>query len=143
MTVMQENALHGWRIEDAQDLRMSGYVSKPKSLAWSLKGRWLASSGANAAILWPFLTKDGPVNKRPLELGARQVPVTRVACHPREDVVAIGYRDGALLLARVADRQEAQLRPGGEGPISALAFDAPGARLAFGGEDGAAGVIDL
>ena len=58
-------------------------------------------------------------------------------------LVAIGYRDGALLLARFADRQEAELRPPGEGPISALAFDAPGARLAFGSETGAAGVIDL
>jgi WD40 repeat protein len=143
MTSMQENALHGWRLEDAQDLRMSGYSNKPKSLSWSAKGRWLASSGANAAILWPFLTKEGPVNKQPLELGVRNVPVTRVACHPREDLIVIGYRDGALLLARFADRREAQLRPPGDGPISALAFDGPGARVAFGGEEGAAGVIDL
>src|SRR5258705_226776 len=35
MTAMQENALHGWRIEDAQDMRMSGYAAKPKSMSWS------------------------------------------------------------------------------------------------------------
>ena len=143
MTAMQENALHGWRLEDAQDMRMSGYTAKPRSFGWSAKGRYLASSGANAAILWPFLTKDGPVNKRPLDLGARDVLVTRVACHPREDLVAIGYRDGMIQIARFADRQEARLRQGGEEPISALAFDATGARLAFGTEDGAAGVIEL
>jgi WD40 repeat protein len=143
MTAMQENALHGWRIEDAQDMRMSGYAAKPKSMSWSAKGRWLASSGANAAILWPFLTKDGPVNKRPLELGIRDVPVTRVACHPREDVVALGYRDGMLLLARFADRQEARLRQGGASPISALNFDAAGKHLVFGAENGEAGVVEL
>ena len=63
MTVMQENALHGWRLEDAQDLRMSGYASKPKSLAWSAKGRWLASSGANAAIGADYRKAGAPVTK--------------------------------------------------------------------------------
>ena len=112
-------------------------------MSWSAKGRWLASSGASAAILWPFLTKEGPVEKRPLELGARDSLVTRVACHPRDDVIAIGYRDGMILLARFADRQEARIRQGGDGPISALTFDQTTNRLAFGTEDGAAGVIDL
>ena len=31
------------------------------------------------------------MGKPPLQLGAREVLVTRVACHPREEVVAIGY----------------------------------------------------
>jgi WD40 repeat protein len=143
MTALQENTLHGWRLENAQDFRMSGYTAKPKSLSWSAKGRYLASSGSTSAILWPFLTKDGPVNKTPLQLGARDVPVTRVACHPKDDVVAVGYRDGLVLLARFADRQEAKLRQGGERAVSALAFDDAGTRLVFGTEDGAAGVIDL
>jgi WD40 repeat protein len=144
MTAMQENALHGWRIDDRQDLRMTGYSAKPRSLSWSAKGRYLASSGANAAILWPFLTKDGPIDKLPLQLGGRpDVLVTRVACHPRDDLVAVGYASGLILLVRIADRQEARLRHGGEGPVSALAFDATGARLAFGTEQGAAGVIEL
>jgi hypothetical protein len=123
---------------------MTGYTGKPRSMSWSVKGRYLASSGANAAILWPFLTKDGPVNKVPLQLGARRdVLVTRVACHPREELVAVGYSDGLIQLVRIADRQEARLRQGGEGPVSALAFDATGGLLAFGTEQGAAGVIEL
>jgi WD40 repeat protein len=144
ITAMQENALHGWRIEDRQDFRMTGYTAKPRSLSWSVKGRHLASSGAAAAILWPFLTKEGPANKLPLQLGARPDSlVTRVACHPREELVAVGYASGLIQLVRMADRQEAKIRQGGEGPISALAFDAAGARLAFGTEEGAAGVIEL
>jgi hypothetical protein len=123
---------------------MTGYAAKPRSLSWSAKGRYLASSGANAAIVWPFLTKEGPVNKLPLQLGARpDLLVTRVACHPREELVAVGYASGLIQLVRIADRQEARLRQGGEGPVSALCFDATGGRLAFGTEQGAAGVIEL
>src|ERR1700692_38115 len=79
VTAMQENALHGWRLDDGKDMRMSGYPAKPRSLAGSARGRSLAPSGANAAILWAFQSKDGPMGKPPLELGARQELVTRVA----------------------------------------------------------------
>ncbi|MHA1548277.1 MAG: WD40 repeat domain-containing protein, partial [Alphaproteobacteria bacterium] len=61
VTTMQENAMHGWRLADSRDMRMTGYPAKPRSLDWSAKGRFLASSGANAAVLWPFHHKDGPM----------------------------------------------------------------------------------
>jgi WD40 repeat protein len=143
VTAMQENALHGWRIDDGKDMRMTGYSAKPKSLSWSARGRFLATSGAHAAILWPFHFKDGPQGRQPLQLGAREVPVTRVACHPRDEVVAVGYQDGMVLAVRFADAEEALLRRPGGGPISALAWNARGGRLAFGTEEGAAGVVDL
>ena len=140
VTAMQENALHGWRLGDGKDMRMTGYPSKPRSLSWSTKGRFLATSGANAAILWPFHFKDGPMGKQPLELGVREVLVTRVACHPAEEMLAIGYQDGMVLVVRFADGKEALLRRPGDGPVSALAWDASGRRVAFGTEQGAAGV---
>ncbi len=143
VTVMQENALHGWRLDDGRDMAMSGYPAKPKSLSWSLKGRFLASSGANAAILWPFHYKDGPMGRQPLQLGAREELVTRVACHPSKEIVAVGYRDGMVLAVRFADSEEALLRRPGDGPVSALAWDAGGTRLAFGTEEGAAGIVDI
>jgi WD40 repeat protein len=140
VTLMQENALHGWRLGDGKDMRMSGYPTKPRSLSWSLKSRFLATSGANAAILWPFHFKDGPMGKEPLQLGVREALVTRVACHPGEEMLAIGYQDGTVLAVRFADGEEALLRPAGDGPISALAWDSSGRRLAFGTEQGIAGV---
>lgn len=140
VTAMQENALHGWRLGDGKDMRMSGYPAKPRSLSWSTKGRFLATSGANAAILWPFHFKEGPMGKQPLELGVREVLVTRVACHPDEEMLAIGYQDGMILAVRFADGKEALLRKAGDGPISALAWDAAGRRVAFGTEQGAAGI---
>ena len=143
VTAMQDNALHGWRLSDGKDMRMSGYPSKPRSMSWSAKGRFLATSGANAAILWPFHHKDGPMGKPPLQLGAREVLVTRVACHPREDMVAVAYNDGMILAVRFGDAEEALLRRPGGGPVSALAWDDAGRRLAFGTEQGEAGIVSI
>jgi len=143
VSTMQENALHGWRLADGKDMRMTGYPTKPRSLSWSVKGRFLASSGANAAILWPFHFKDGPMNRQPLQLGPRESLVTRVACHPREELVALGYQDGLVMTVRFADSVEARLRKPGGSPVSALVWDRTGSRLAFGCEDGAAGVVTI
>ena len=86
VTTMQENALHGWKLADAKHMRMTGYPAKVKSLSWSAKGKWLASSGAPGAIVWPFQGKDGPMGKAPIELGTRgDTMVTCVACHPSQD----------------------------------------------------------
>jgi WD40 repeat protein len=143
VTAMQDNALHGWRLADGKDMRMSGYPAKPRSLSWSAKGRFLATSGANAAVLWPFHAKDGPMGKPPLQLGAREVLATRVACHPKDEMVAIGYQDGMILAVRFADAEEAVMRRPGGGPVSALTWDEAGRRLAFGTEEGAGGVVAL
>ncbi|MGI6856596.1 WD40 repeat domain-containing protein [Mesorhizobium sp. 1B3] len=144
VTTMQENALHGWKLADGKHMRMSGYPAKVKSLSWSAKGKWLASSGAPAAIVWPFQTKDGPMGKAPLELGTRgNTMVTAVACHPAEDIVAIGYEDGMVLAARFADGKEVLLRRPGQGGITSMGWDEEGRRVAFGSASGDCGVIDI
>jgi WD40 repeat protein len=143
VTTMQENALHGWRLGDSKDMKMTGYPAKPRSLSWSAKGRYLASSGAPAAILWPFHFKDGPMGRPPLQLGPRQALVTQVACHPREETVAIGYADGQVSSVRFADTKEVVFRRPAGGPVSALSWDKTGGRLLFGCEDGAAGIVTV
>ena len=144
VTTMQENALHGWKLSDGKHMRMSGYPAKVKSVSWSAKGRWLASSGAPAAIVWPFAGKDGPMGKAPLELGTRgNMMVTCVACHPADEIVAIGYADGMVLAARLADQKEVLLRRPGKGAVTSLTWDREGRRLVFGTEAGDCGVIDI
>ena len=144
VTTMQENALHGWRLEDNKHMRMSGYPAKIKSWSWSAKGRYLATSGAEAAIVWPFHFKDGPMGKAPLELGTRaNMKVTAVACHPAEEVVAIGFNDGMILACRFGDAKEVLLRRGGKGAVSSMSWDAGGLRLGYGSETGDCGVIDI
>ncbi|MCO5145485.1 MAG: WD40 repeat domain-containing protein [Aquamicrobium sp.] len=144
VTAMQENALHGWKLADGKHMRMAGYPAKVKSLSWSAKGRWLASSGAPAAIVWPFQTKDGPIGKAPAELGTRgDSMVTCVAFHPAEEILAIGYADGMVLAARVADAKEVLLRRPVKGAVTAMDWDGEGRRIAFGTESGDCGVIDV
>jgi WD40 repeat protein len=143
VTSMQENALHGWRLADSRNMRMTGYPGKTRSLSWSHDGAWLATSGADAAVVWPFKDKDGPMGKAPRECGVRDARVTRVAFHPRALVVAIGYADGLVLLTRLADAAEILVRRPGGGPVSALAWNGNGARLLIGLESGEAGLLDL
>ena len=148
VTTMQENALHGWKLDgkpgEARHMRMTGYPAKVKSLSWSVKGKWLASSGAPAAIVWPFSAKDGPMGKAPLELGTRaDIMVTQVAFHPAEEVLAIGFIDGMILGVRIADGKEALLRRPGKGAITGMGWSATGKLLAFGSEAGDCGVIDI
>lgn len=147
ITSMQENALHGWRLADGKHMRMTGYPGKARSLSWSPDGKWLATSGAEACVVWPFHGKGGPMGQPPRECGARvNVKVTRVAFHPKALVAAIGYEDGMVLLCRLGDGSEVLVRaPADEGkePVSALAWDKTGDRLAFGAESGAVGVLTL
>ncbi len=148
VTTMQESALHGWKLDgkpnESRHMRMTGYPAKVKSLSWSPKGKWLASSGAPAAIVWPFAGKDGPMGKAPLELGTRaNILVTNVAFHPADEVLAIGFIDGMILAVRVADGKEALLRRPGKGAITSMAWSANGKLLAFASEAGDCGVVDI
>jgi WD40 repeat protein len=143
VTSMQEPTLHGWRLADRKDMRMSGYGARVRSLDWTAGGKWLATSGSTQLILWPFQGKDGPMGKTPRILAPTEPQAEVVACHPKQDVVAVGYADGLVLLVRVDDGAEVLARTGAGAPVTALAWSAPGNLLAFGTDDGEAGVIDL
>jgi WD40 repeat protein len=143
VTAMQEMALHGWRLADGQHMRMSGYPSKTHSLSFTSKGKWLATSGAESVVLWPFFG-GGPMGKAPTELaGGDGVMCTRVACHPQHEMVAAGFEDGLILLSDVNSGRIVPVAPPGEGGVSALAWNANGTLLAFGTEKGFCGILDL
>jgi WD40 repeat protein len=143
VTAMQEPSLHGWRLADGQHMRMSGYPGKTRSLSFTAKGRWLATSGAESVVLWPFFG-GGPMGKAPTELaGGDEVLCSAVACHPQHEVVAAGFGDGLVLIAEVATGKVVPVAPPCGGAVSALAWSANGAILAFGTENGRAGLIDL
>jgi WD40 repeat protein len=143
VTGMQEPSLHGWRLADRKDMRMQGYSARVRSLDWSADGKWLASSGSTQVVLWPFQSKDGPMGKTPQLLSPTEEHVEVVACHPKQAVVAAGYANGLILLVRMDDGAEVLARKPGDAPITGLAWNADGKLLAFGTEDGSAGVIDL
>ena len=116
---MQENALHGWKLADGKHMRMTGYPAKVKSLSWSAKGKWLASSGAPAAIVWPFPGQgradgQGAAGAR----HARQHHGDRASPAIRPRTSWRSATDGMVLAARFADPKEVLLRRPGKGAIT-------------------------
>jgi WD40 repeat protein len=141
VTAMHEAAMHGWRLADSRHMRMSGYPGRVRSMSWSVGGRFLATSGADSVIMWPFASKDGPMGKEPAMLAPLQARVSAVACHPKQDILAAGYSDGTVLMVRMEDGGELLVRRRGPSPVAALAWNAKGSLLAFADEDGDAGLL--
>ncbi len=142
---MQENSLHGWRVADKADMRMTGYPAKIRSWSWSHDGNWLATSGAEASVIWPFQAKGGPMGQSPRECGVREFKVSQVAFHPKALILAIGYEDGWIILVRLTDGSEilARATQNSKDAVTALNWDASGRQLLFGTQDGHAGVLSL
>lgn len=137
---MQENALHGWRLGDARDMRMGGYPAKVKSIAFLDDGAWLATAGANGVVLWPFVGADGPMGKQAAEIGIDDSAlVTRVA--GEGSLLAAGLDDGRVWACDLKSQALTPLKPEKGAPITALAVR--DARIAWGDEAGGAGVADV
>ena len=143
VTAMHEPSLHGWRLADTRHMRMTGYPGRVRSMSWSAGGKALATSGADAVIVWPFASKDGPMGKEPAMLAPLQARVSMVACHPKNDILATGYSDGTILMVRTGDGAEILVRKNGGAQVAGLAWNAKGTQLAFAAEDGDAGLLAL
>jgi WD40 repeat protein len=143
VTAMQEPMLHGWRITDAKHMRMSGYSARVRSLSWTADGDFLATSGSEQLILWPFDGKDGPMGHQPRLLAQREARCVQVACHPKQPVCAVGYADGTVWLVRFDDGALIEVRAADATPVTALGWSADGQVLAYGTESGEAGVLVL
>ncbi len=142
VTTMQEAALHGWRVSDGGHMRMTGYPARVKSFNFSADGKWLATSGSSEVILWPFASKEGPMGKQPSMIAPSSTArVSSVACHPKDPVVAVGYEDGMVLMARISDGAEILLRAPDGSPVTATGWRADGGAVAFGTANGSAGIV--
>ena len=144
VTAMQESTLHGWRLMDGKDMRMSGYSGKVRSMAFTPGGKWLATSGlrathplavrqqgrsdGQAAAHGASRTKSAPSRSRAIRNWRSSLSASRTA----SSCSAVS-RAKAEILAKTP----------GEGAVSALAWSADGAKLAFGTEAGEAGIVDL
>ena len=83
------------------------------------------------------------MGKQPRMLAPREVRVATVACHPSQDVTAVGFTDGMVLLVRTEDGAEVLARKPDGVSVSALAWSRPGDLLAYGNEGGDAGVLPV
>lgn len=144
VSAMQENQLHGWRVADEKNMRMGGYPSKVKSLAFMSKGNLLATSGANGAVCWPFAGATGPMGKQAAEIGWDESAVTtRIAATPDKSWLAAGLDDGRVWACDVTGEKLIPLKSDKGAAITALAISPDAKRVAWGDEDGGAGVAEV
>jgi WD40 repeat protein len=144
VSAMQENQLHGWRVADEKNMRMGGYPTKPKSLVFMSKGQILATSGAQGVVCWPFAGATGPMGKQAAEVGYDEsAMVLKVAAGPSGSWLAAGLDDGRVWACDLTGQRIVPLKSEKGPPITALAMTANGKRVAWGDEDGAAGVADV
>ena len=141
VTAMQDAQLHGWRLKDQKNLRMGGYPSKVRSMSFLSNGQLLATSGAQGAVLWPFVGANGPMGREATEIGFDEGSlVALVASQPRHGLLAAGLNDGRVWLADPAGQGLNFLKSERGAPITALAMNADASRVAWAAEDGQAGV---
>lgn len=144
VSAMQENQLHGWRVADEKNMRMGGYPSKVKSLAFMSKGNLLATSGANGAVCWPFAGATGPMGKQAAEIGWDESALTtRIAATPDKSWLAAGLDDGRVWACDVTGEKLVPLKSDKGAAITALAISPDAKRVAWGDEDGGAGVAEV
>ena len=143
VTAMQDAQLHGWRIKDQKNLRMGGYPSKVRAISFLSNGQLLATSGAQGAVLWPFVGSNGPMGREATEIGFGEGSlVALVASQPKHGVLAAGLNDGRVWLADPAGQGLNFLKADKGAPITALAMSADARRVAWADEDGNAGVAE-
>ena len=144
VTAMQDAQLHGWRLKDQKNLRMGGYPSKVRSMSFLSDGRLMATSGAQGAVLWPFVGSNGPMGREATEIGFDEGSlVALVASQPKHGLLAAGLNDGRVWLADPAGQGLNFLKADEGAPITALAMSADATRVAWADEDGNAGVADV
>ena len=144
VTSMQEPMLHGWRIVDRKDMRMSGYGARVSSLDWTRRRQMARHVGLDPAHL-VAVPSQGRARwaRRHVMLAPMEAQVEVVACHPTQDVVAVGYADGLVLLVRIEDGAEILAKKPGDAPVTALAWSADGELAGLRHRNGEAGLVDL
>ena len=141
-TAMQDRELHCWPADGSSNgVRMAGYPTKVRDLAFTPNGAFLAAAGADTVTAWDCRGK-GPGGKPPLEVGyVFDALVTRVAPRPGGQELAAGYDDGTVLIGGIESGHCTIACAGGGAPVSALAWTPDGTRLVAGTEDGTFAVL--
>jgi WD40 repeat protein len=140
-TATQAGEIHAWRLADMGEMRMSGYPSKIKSLAWSSDSELLLTSGAEVLAGWPF-DGPGPEGRPPVELfNGEQSLVTLVAFHPSLPYACGGFDDGRLVVIDWRSGRGTSLPVTKRSPVTVLGWSADGQFLLAGSEDGKALIL--
>lgn len=133
------------RMADARIVRIPGYPVSVASLSWSADSCFLVTSGAYRVVAWDVSTLVGD-NERAESLTtgrAGLVLAETVGMHPERSLVAAGYGNGMVVVARLGERDELVVKPAGPGAVRTLQWSRDGHHLAFGTSAGEAAIVTL
>src|SRR5260370_16950717 len=91
----QENAIHLWDAESADDSQMSGYPSKVKAMGWRQDSRYFATGAGESIVLWDF-AGAGPQGTEPLTVAAHTARINTIEFSHADARMARGGDDGIL-----------------------------------------------
>jgi len=127
----QDSTVHFWIVASGKDLQMSGYPLKVRSLAWSGKGRLLATSGSHEVTVWDCSGR-GPAGSTPLTLQGHDMPVSALDFRKQDDLLTSGGEDGRVIVWHVTKRRAvAAFGPCAQG-VSAVAWSPDGRSILAG-----------
>jgi WD40 repeat protein len=130
-----EGMLRAWGASDATPSEIAAGV--PVTSFAALGTGFVAGAGGRV-VCWH------PPSRELVQCGVpNQASVTRVAGHPRRQLIAAGYGNGAVVLCQPNSTALLFLRAAGMGGVSALAFSPTGGCLAIGTDGGEIGVLAL
>lgn len=137
----QDATVHFWIVKTGQDLQMSGYPRKVRELAWSAKGRLLATGGGNEVTVWDCSGR-GPAGSRPLTLPGHEAVVTAIEFQRHGEWLASGGADGRVVLWSPS-RARKLVGAIQMSPVSQLAWSPDDKDLAVGSATGAVSLISV
>ena len=129
-------------LADDRTSTIAGFPTPVRTVCWSVPANALFASGAFRIAGWSMTAP--PLNGETpgaLETGrAGLVLVETVAAHPQKTLIAAGYANGRITIAKVGARDELLVRPLGSA-VTALAWSGDGRHLAVGAVDGNAAIV--
>lgn len=130
------------RLVDGRSGVVGGFPSPVRNVCWSALDNTLFASGAFRIAGWSMAAPPFEhAAAGALETGRpAAVPVEAMAAHPLRDLIAAGYANGRITVARIGSRDELVVRFSGSA-ITALAWSGDGQHLAVGMVDGTAAII--
>lgn len=134
-SLTSDGILHAWRSLDTEPSKVE--TGEAAASLGVLVAGFVAGVGGRV-LCWH------PPASQLLQCGVRnKASVTRVAGHPRRQLVAAGYANGTVVLCQPNSSALLLLRAAGKGAVSALAFSRTGDHLAIGTDGGEIGVVAL
>lgn len=123
--------------------RVADYPSPVRNTAFSKKAKALVTSGAFRLVGWDIA--DLPQNDAPGTPLATGKPgfvvINAIAAHPKLDLVATGYANGLVAIAKVGTSQDMMLHHEPNTEVSAVSWSKTGEHLAIAFSSGKAALI--